>query len=104
MSTVRLDKHKVNLDKFYCEHSTYCEEDIRIENQEHLEQCEGFSYEQRGLDLTEEMGKNKIKKLYLLSHTQRLAPLLATSVYLLSHTHRLTPYSRSFQFLISTKY
>ena len=71
MSTVRLDKHKVNLDKFYCEHSTYCEEDIRIENQEHLEQCEGFSYEQRGLDLTEEMGKQifwrrmapKLKKL-----------------------------------------
>ena len=22
----------------------YCEEDIRIENQEHLEQCEGFNY------------------------------------------------------------
>ena len=49
----------------------YCEEDIRIENQEHLEQCEGFSYEQRGLDLTEEMGKQifwrrmapKLKKL-----------------------------------------
>ena len=35
----------------------YCEEDIRIETQEHLEQCEGFSYEQRGLNLTEEMGK-----------------------------------------------
>ena len=35
----------------------YCEEDIRIENQEHLEQCEGFSYNQRGLDLTKEMGK-----------------------------------------------
>ena len=49
----------------------YCEEDIRIENQEHLEQCEGFRYEQRGLDLTEEMGKQifwrrmapKLKKL-----------------------------------------
>ena len=35
----------------------YCEEDIRIENQEHLEQCEGFNYEQRGLDLSDEMGK-----------------------------------------------
>ena len=33
----------------------YC--DIRMENQEQLEQCEGFNYEQRGLDLTEEMGK-----------------------------------------------
>ena len=35
----------------------YCEEDIRIGNQEHMEQCEGFNHEQRGLDLTEEMGK-----------------------------------------------
>ena len=35
----------------------YCEEDIRIETQEHLEQCEGFHHEQRGLDLTQEMGK-----------------------------------------------
>ena len=35
----------------------YCEEDIRIENQEHMEQCEGFNYGQQGLDLTEEMGK-----------------------------------------------
>ena len=35
----------------------YCEEDIRIENQEPMEQFEGFNYEQRGLDLSEEMGK-----------------------------------------------
>ena len=35
----------------------YCGEDIIIENQEHLEQCEGFKYEQRGLNLIEEMGK-----------------------------------------------
>ena len=49
----------------------YCEEDIWIENKEHLEQCEGFSYEQRGLDLIAEMGKQifwrrmapKLKKL-----------------------------------------
>ena len=34
----------------------YCEEDL-IENQEHLEQCTGFAHEQRGLDLTQEMGK-----------------------------------------------
>ena len=48
----------------------YCEEDI-FENQEHLEQCEGFTHEQRGLDLTQEMGKQifwrsmepKLKKL-----------------------------------------
>ena len=49
----------------------YCEEDIQIETQEHLEQCEGFHHEQRGLDLTQEMGKQifwrrmapKLKKL-----------------------------------------
>ena len=35
----------------------YCEEKIRIENQEHLEQCEGVNYKQRGLELSEEMGK-----------------------------------------------
>ena len=35
----------------------YCEEDIRIGKQEHLKQCEGLSYEQRGLTLTKEMGK-----------------------------------------------
>ena len=26
-------------------------------NQEHLERCDGFNYEQRGLNLNEEMGK-----------------------------------------------
>ena len=49
----------------------YCGEDIRIENQEHLEKCEGFKYEQRGLNLNEAMGKQifwrrmapKLKKL-----------------------------------------
>ena len=35
----------------------YCEEDIQIETQEHLEQCEGFRNKQRGLDLTQEIGK-----------------------------------------------
>ena len=35
----------------------YCGEDVRIETQEHLEQCEGFSYEQRGLNFTKEKGK-----------------------------------------------
>ena len=35
----------------------YCEEDISIENQEHMEQWEGFNHEQGGLDMTEEMGK-----------------------------------------------
>ena len=34
----------------------YCEIDL-IENQEHLETCTGYTHEQRGLDLTEEMGK-----------------------------------------------
>ena len=46
----------------------YCEEDIRIENREHLEQCEGFNYEQRGLDLTEEMGK----QIFWLRMAQKL--------------------------------
>ena len=49
----------------------YCEEDIRIETQEHLEKCEGFSYEQRNLNMDEEKGKQifwrrmapKLKKL-----------------------------------------
>ena len=48
----------------------YCAEDLN-ENQEHLEQCTGFTHEQRGLDLTQEMGKQifwrrmepKLKKL-----------------------------------------
>ena len=35
----------------------YCDEDIRIENQEHLEKCDGFNYEHRGLNLNEEIGK-----------------------------------------------
>ena len=49
----------------------YCDEDVRIENQEHLEKCDGFKYEQRGLNLNEEIGKQifwrrmapKLKKL-----------------------------------------
>ena len=46
----------------------YCEEDIRIENQEHLEKCDGFKYEQRGLNLNEEIGKQIF--------WQRMAPKL----------------------------
>ena len=46
----------------------YCEEDIRIETQEHMEQCEGFSYEQRNLNLDEE----KEKKIFW----RRMAPKL----------------------------
>ena len=50
----------------------YCDEDVRIENQEHLEKCDGFKYEQRGLNLDEEIGKQifwrrmapKLKKIY----------------------------------------
>ena len=50
---------KANISSVFTENMgcRYCEEDIRIENQEHLVQCKGFSYEQRGLDLSEEMGK-----------------------------------------------
>ena len=35
----------------------YCEEDIRIETQEHLKKWEGFLHEQRNLNLDEEKGK-----------------------------------------------
>ena len=63
----------------------YCEEDIRIENQEHMEQCEGFNYEQRGLDLTEVMGK-----LFILNKTEDFKFYLAcfivfSSTMFLSH-------------------
>ena len=46
----------------------YCEEDIRIETQEHLEKCEGFLHEQRNLNMDEEKGK--------LIFWRRMAPKL----------------------------
>ena len=46
----------------------YCDEDVRIENQEHLKKCDGFTYEQRDLNLTEEIGKQIISR--------RMAPKL----------------------------
>merc|ERR1739838_652166 len=48
----------------------YCDEDIRVETQEHLEVCEGFTYEQRNLNMTEERGK--------LIFWRRMAPKLKT--------------------------
>ena len=45
----------------------YCETDL-IENQEHLETCTGFTHEQRGLDVTEEM----VKQIFW----RRMAPKL----------------------------
>jgi len=48
----------------------YCDEDIRVETQEHLELCEGFSHEQRNLDMNEERGK--------LIFWRRMAPKLKT--------------------------
>merc|ERR1711892_1098580 len=48
----------------------YCEEDIRVETQEHMEQCEGFFHEQRNLDMNEERGK--------LIFWRRMAPKLKT--------------------------
>ena len=46
----------------------YCEEDVRIETQEHLEKCEGLTYEQRNLNMDEERGK--------LIFWRRMAPKL----------------------------
>merc|ERR1719483_768375 len=46
----------------------YCEEDVRIEIQEHLEKCEGLTYEQRNLNMDEERGK--------LIFWRRMAPKL----------------------------
>ena len=46
----------------------YCGEDIRVETQEHLEQCAGFVHEQRNLNMDEERGK--------LIFWRRMAPKL----------------------------
>ena len=46
----------------------YCDEDVRVETQEHLEVCEGFTYEQRNLNMNEERGK--------LIFWRRMAPKL----------------------------
>merc|ERR1739838_220144 len=43
---------------------------IRVETQEHMEQCEGFSHEQRNLDMNEERGK--------LIFWRRMVPKLKT--------------------------
>merc|ERR1711892_259207 len=48
----------------------YCDEDVRIETQEHLEMCAGFLHEQRNLNMTEEKGK--------LIFWRRMAPKLKT--------------------------
>ena len=65
---IKANRSSVFTGNMGCRH---CEEDIRIETQEQLEQCEGFHHKQRGLDLTQEMGKQifwrrmapKLKKL-----------------------------------------
>ena len=62
---IKANRSSVFTDQMGCR---YCEEDVRIETQEHLEKCEGFTHEQRNLNMDEEKGK--------LIFWRRMAPKL----------------------------